>query len=348
MSLVEYTRSPASIALLVDFGRESGRDAATLLRGSKLSERQLTDPNAEVSASQELQVLTNLLRVSKASSTLGLVIGLRYKPSVYGVWGFGLMSCATLGAAVSQALKFLPLTFAFSSIRYRLDGGLAHLQFDEASVEKELKAFLLNRDMSAALALLKGTVGGRFRLAEVRLKQPRCPGHADALAYSHAFGIEPVFGSADNVLIFDAQFLDCPLPLANPSAALMCEQMCTELLEKRRSRLGTAAIVNQYLGLNLNKIPQLGDMAGLLNTSERTLKRMLSNEGTTFRELVKQFQCGQSTEYLRNSNLSINEIAARLGFSDASSFSQSFKRWTGMAPLVYRESQADCRQGRST
>jgi AraC-like DNA-binding protein len=338
MSLLDYTRSPASIALLVDFGKESGQDVAEILRGSKLSERQLNDPNTEVSASQELRVLTNLLRLSKASPKLGLLIGQRYKPSVYGVWGFGLLSCATLGAAVLQALKFLPLTFTFSSIRYRLDDGQAHLQFDEVSLPKEMKEFLLNRDMAAALALLKSTVGGSFRLAEVRLKQSRCADKADALAYSDAFGVEPVFASADNVLIFDAQYLDCPQPLANPSAALMCEQMCTELLEKRRSKLGTVAIVNQYLGLNLNKIPQLGDMAGLLNTSERTLKRMLANEGTTFRELVKQFQWGQSAEYLRNSNLSINEIAARLGFSDASSFSQSFKRWTGMAPLLYRES----------
>jgi AraC-like DNA-binding protein len=338
MNLLDYTRSPASIALLVDFGKESGRDAAELLRGSKLSERQLTDPNAEVSASQELRVLANLLRLSKASPKLGLLIGQRYKPSVYGVWGFGLLSCATLGAAVSQALKFLPLTFAFSAIRYRLGDGLVHLQFDEVNLQKEMKEFLLNRDMAAALALLKSTVGGSFRLAEVRLKQSRCADKADVLAYSEAFGVEPVFGSADNVLSFDAQYLDCAQPLANPSAALMCEQLCVELLEKRRSKLGTVAIVNQYLGLNLNKIPQLGDMAGLLNTSERTLKRMLANEGASFRELVRQFQSGQSADYLRNSNLSINEIAARLGFSDASSFSQSFKRWTGMAPLAYRES----------
>jgi AraC-like DNA-binding protein len=339
MSLLDYTRSPASIALLVDFGKETGRDAAALLRGTKLSERQLTDPNAEVSASQELRVVSNLLRQSKASSRLGLLIGQRYKPSVYGVWGFGLMSCATLGAAVTQALKFLPLTFAFSTIRYRFDAGFAHLQFEEANLQTELKEFLLNRDMTAALQLIRSTLGRNFRLAEVRLKQPRCPAHADVLAYTEAFGIEPVFNAADNMLIFDGKFLEYPLPLANPSAALMCEQMCVELLEKRRSKLGTTAIVNQYLSLNLHKIPQLGDMAALLNTSERTLKRMLASEGTSFRELVKQFQCAQSTEYLRNSQLGIYEIAARLGFSDASSFSQSFKRWTGVAPQVYRDKQ---------
>lgn len=341
MSLLEYTRSPASIALLVDFGKESGLDVAALLRGSKLSECQLTDPDVEVSASQELRVMTNLLRLSKASSKLGLLVGHRYKPSVYGVWGFGLMSCASLGAAMSQALTFLPLTFGFATIRYRFHDGLVHLQFDETSFEKVLKEFLLNRAMTAALVLLRSIVGSGFRLVEVRMKQSRCPVSADVFAYSEAFGIEPIFGSADNVLIFDGQYLDCPPPLANPSAALLCERMCTELLEKRRSRLGTAAIVNQYLGLHFNKIPQIGDVALLLNTSERTLKRMLASEGTTFRELAKQFQIGQSTEYLRNSNLNINEIADKLGFSDASSFSQSFKRWTGMAPQVYRELLAD-------
>jgi AraC-like DNA-binding protein len=338
MSLLEYTRSPASIALLVDFGRESGRDPAAILRGSQLSEHQLNDPNAEVSASQELRVLANLLRLLKASPSLGLRIGQRYKPSVYGLWGFGLMSCATGRDALSHALKFWPLTFAFSFIRYRLDGEFVHLQFDEAGLERKLREFLVDRDMAAAAALLKGIVGRDFRLAEVRLKQSRGALAADVHEYEEAFGVQPVFGSTDNVLIFDARFLDYPLPMANPSAALMCEQLCTELLEKRRSKMGAVAIVNQYLGLDSNQVPKLGDMAALLNTSERTLKRMLAREGTTFRELVRQFQLRRSAEYLNHSNLSITEIAARLGFSDASSFSQSFKRWTGVAPLVHRES----------
>lgn len=337
MNLLAYTRSPASIALLVAFGKETGRDAASLLRGTKLSEQLLTDPNAEVTAAQELRVLSNLLRQCKATSRLGLLIGQRYTPSVYGVWGFGLMSCATLGAAVAQALRFLPLTFAFTTIRYRFDRGLVHLQFEEANLETELRQFLLNRDMTAALQLIRSTLGMAFTPSGVRLKRARCTSHAEVQAYTEAFGVEPVFGAADNMLIFDGQFLEYPLPLANPSSALMCEQMCVQLLDKRRSRLGTAAIVNQYLSLNLNRIPQLRDTAALLHTSERTLKRMLAQEGTSFRALVREYQCAQAIQYLRNSQLGIYEIAARLGFSDASSFSQSFKRWTGVAPQVYRD-----------
>jgi AraC-like DNA-binding protein len=38
--------------------------------------------------------------------------------------------------------------------------------------------------------------------------------------------------------------------------------------------------------------------------------------------------------------LSLDEIASRLSFSDASSFSQTFKRWYGVAPGQWRRQQA--------
>jgi AraC-like DNA-binding protein len=68
------------------------------------------------------------------------------------------------------------------------------------------------------------------------------------------------------------------------------------------------------------------------------LKRLLQGEGISFRELVMQYQRDQAFDYLRDERLSIADIATRLGFSDSSSFSQSFKRWAGEAPLHFRRS----------
>lgn len=337
MNLWEFTRSPASVNLLLDFGREMGITADELMRGTRLSAHQLTDPNVEITAAQEVRVIKNLLRLTKAGSSLGLRIGKRYTPSVYGMWGFGLISSATLGDAMTHALRFLPLTYVFSQISSGVENGLVYLRFQEVDLDRELKTFLVNRDMAASLSLLQATMGANFPLSSVTLRQPKNRHASELHEFTAIFGIEPIYGASQNSLAFDVRWFTRPLPLANPTASLMCAQVCNELLEKRRAKLGTTAIVNQYLGLRANHIPNLNEMAILLNTSERTLKRLLQSEGSSFRDLVMQHQREQAFEYLKDGRLSIAEIAVRLGFSDSSSFSQSFKRWAGEAPLHFRK-----------
>ena len=45
MNLWEFTRSHASVNLLLEFGRETGNTVDELLRGTRLSAHQLTDPD---------------------------------------------------------------------------------------------------------------------------------------------------------------------------------------------------------------------------------------------------------------------------------------------------------------
>jgi AraC-like DNA-binding protein len=59
-------------------------------------------------------------------------------------------------------------------------------------------------------------------------------------------------------------------------------------------------------------------------------------DGTSFRKLSTEVRRQKAIELLQDDRLTIADIADRLGFSDASSFSQAFKRWHGVAPVLYR------------
>ena len=78
MSFWDFTRSPASARLLVDFGDERGVPHATLLAGTGLANAQLDDPKVEVTAAQELRLTGNLLRALGRAPGLGFEVGLRY------------------------------------------------------------------------------------------------------------------------------------------------------------------------------------------------------------------------------------------------------------------------------
>jgi len=71
--------------------------------------------------------------------------------------------------------------------------------------------------------------------------------------------------------------------------------------------------------------------------STRTLQRRLSEEGFTYKQLLESVRHTLAEQYIRDERLSLNEISYLLGFSEQSSFSRAFKRWTGKSPSQTRK-----------
>ena len=65
-------------------------------------------------------------------------------------------------------------------------------------------------------------------------------------------------------------------------------------------------------------------------------KRRLMAAGTSFRTLCEDARRDLAGHYLSEGEMSLGEIAFRLGFDDANSFFRAFRRWTGMTPGDYR------------
>jgi len=340
MNLQNISRGIASIRLLLDFGAERGVATPQLLRGSLLSTDQLADPRAELSAGQELRVIENLLRALGHPPGLGLEIGCRYRFPAFGLWGLALVSSPTLGTALETALKFVPLTFAFSRVGMVKEGDDVILAFHPALIPPGLSRFTVERDMAAAATLLREIGGESFRLKTFSLQGGRGRAFAAPRTVETIAGVLPEFDGASYSLSFAKSELSRPLPGANPTTHAMCEGMCADMLERRRTQLGTAAVVRQYLSSHaLGQLPSLAQVATLTSTGERTLKRRLQREGTSFRTLVAEVRADFAAELVREQKLPLSVVADRLGYADLSSFSQAFKRWHGVAPMVYRQKQ---------
>src|SRR5262249_39311214 len=92
MQFWDFTRSPASVQLLLAAGAERGLRAPDLLRGSGLTQARLADAEISIDAAQEVAVIRNLLALAREEAGLGLLVGLRYHATAYGVLGLGLLS----------------------------------------------------------------------------------------------------------------------------------------------------------------------------------------------------------------------------------------------------------------
>lgn len=108
----------------------------------------------------------------------------------------------------------------------------------------------------------------------------------------------------------------------------------TARLEKDK---GFASVVKQsVIKLIKPDFPTVEDVAAHLFISPRTLQRKLKEEGITFKSLIDELKMNFAISYLKRPDLSISEIAYLLSYADVSTFSRSFKRWTGQSPNQYR------------
>ncbi len=82
------------------------------------------------------------------------------------------------------------------------------------------------------------------------------------------------------------------------------------------------------------------DVASALGLSRSTLQRRLREEKTSYQEVLEATRRDMAIRYLTKTALRADEIAIALAYSDANSFSRSFRRWTGKAPLAFRQQAA--------
>ncbi|MAG31924.1 MAG: hypothetical protein CL908_13635 [Deltaproteobacteria bacterium] len=125
--------------------------------------------------------------------------------------------------------------------------------------------------------------------------------------------------------------------MSNAEMARICEERCRAILERLGSGGSTVDRVRSHI-MEGSRGFQLESVAREMAMSPRTLRRRLREEGTTFREVVGDLRKGLALDYLESSDLSLEEIAALLGYEDAANFNRAFRRWLGEAPGRYRSS----------
>ena len=169
----------------------------------------------------------------------------------------------------------------------------------------------------------------------------------DAAAHRDFFRCPVRFGHVRTEIRFATAALALPLLGADPAVVAFFESYLEKLLaaEPRapsRAPLAVAAVADQVkdvLARNLRgDVPTLETVAGMLDTSGRTLRRRLTLEETSFQRLVDETRFACARRHLEEGELSVAEVAFLLGFSEPSAFHRAFKRWAGVTPQMYTRS----------
>jgi AraC-like DNA-binding protein len=334
MKAWDFCRSVTSVQILVALGVEYGAKQSALLLNSGLNQQSLNNPETVVEASDEMAVIRNLQRELPELAGLGLYAGERYHLSAYGIWGFALASSPTVRKAVELSQTYQELTFVFSGFVVEETRDCASLVFDNSDVPADVALFSIEREIHAAMVIMREIVGQQLGEEWVTFKHPR-PAHSDL--YERFFRGRIEFSAPQNALMFPRSVLDEPRAVGNGATASLLDKQCSELITKRTARKGISGKVRDIL---LRQKPMTMDMelvAESLCMTSRTLRRKLDAESTSFRQLVDEIRMTLAEEMLTGTRLSVEQIAERLCYADASSFSQAYKRMSGQTPGTLRK-----------
>lgn len=105
-----------------------------------------------------------------------------------------------------------------------------------------------------------------------------------------------------------------------------------------KSELPALATVKKYIGKNISMDIQREDLAKLVFMNPDYLSRLFKkHEGIGLMEYIIQKKLALAKQLLKNTQLPVVDIAARVGFSYSSYFIRIFKKKEGITPQQYRD-----------
>jgi len=322
------------LAKLANLLNEQGVSTEQLLSDTGIDIKDLSSNSARVSRRQVVHAYKNVITLSKKTD-IGLWAGNSLCLTDYGVYGYALISSATLRKALEFSIKYHQM--ATPTVRMSLiieeDKDQAIFRMEDMLEIRQLYQFNVEMQLSLVFSLFKDMAGRQFRFKEVQASFSQ-PDHI--ATYEQIFECPVSFDQPHNDLIFDIKWLDTPLVRANEITAATTRELCDQVLLEMKTRVGMAHRVYEVITKNLRDHSNIERVADEMFMSSRTLRRKLAAQGTSFQVILNDVRQQLAIEFLRNTDMSTEEIADRLGFSDAANFRHAFKKWTNKTTSEFR------------
>lgn len=186
---------------------------------------------------------------------------------------------------------------------------------------------------------LRELAGLKLNVQKVAYAHER-PG--DTTEYERFFECPVQFGATEDGIALAKTTLESPLHSSDQYLLRVLVAYCEEALAKRGAgSVGLKAIVENAIARRLpNGVAQANRIAEEIGLSTRTMARRLAEEGTSFAAILDQLRRDLALRYLEERDLSLNQIAWLLGYTEVTSFNHAFRRWTGQSPSGARRQAA--------
>jgi AraC-like DNA-binding protein len=254
--------------------------------------------------------------------------------SDYGLLGYAMMSSATLEQAVQIAVKYHKLAGAMFELAFDVDGDEAVLRIDHLLPGGRVGQYTVE-ELFAAISRLIGLLLGRDHKPSRILLNYEAPEYAEK--HLQCFRCPVIFDQPSCQYRFSREELAESLAEADANTARTCEESCRKLLNQMEIEDDIISRICHLLLSTPGEFPKLDAVANKLSLGARTLRRRLNDLGTSYQRILDDVRRELAIEYLRTTNLTVQEIAELLGYSEVTNFRRAFMRWVELSPYQYRK-----------
>lgn len=307
-------------------------DPDALLREVGIDRQLLDKPENRIPFEQQ-QALWALAVEHSNNPAFGLHFARCIQPASLGVVGYMLMNCRTIEECLQATVKYQFLAGQGGEFSLEHSGRRTALLYTPVNPEHPVTAHRVVAMLAVNVSFGRWLVG-EFRPRKVEFCHAA---PADTDEYEEFFGCPVIFGGDANRLFYDASVTGLIVPNASEDLLLLLSERANRLLESMSQRCGIAGRIASLMATQLNSsVPDKTVIAAQLGMSERTLQRRLREEGTSYQEILDNTRHYLARELLKNTGLSLTDIAIQLGFAEPSAFFRAFKKWEGTTPGLYR------------
>ena len=285
----------------------------------------------------KLDVILEKVLQKPGGQAFGLQVGASVHPSDYGVIGYALMNCSTLGEALGFAAQHKHAFNPGMEVSLKDNGAYSLFRVRNA-LHSPHAQMLVEMDFAAAIELARFLVGQQLR-DQVTLQGVRFMHQAKARLedYQEVFLCPVHFGQQDNAMQIPREVLQLPIRSANPQLLHSYLRKAQRIKQARFNQISVSARVAQFVGRSLAQgLPDLKETSQALHMGVSTLKHKLAREGTCYREVCDRVLQEKAELMLAKPGLRLKELAFHLGFSSQAAFTRAYKRWTGQSPQQRR------------
>lgn len=291
----------------------------------------IEDRSARIPIHSMIQLFSEAERFT-GSPTFGLEIGLSMSGNETGYWFDYSSQAETLRVGLQRLIETIKLfqNGPRGSLVDVKDGAL----FSYFVPRNKTVSYTAHSDHHVPLILsfIQRYLGQSWRPPWIEVDYPD-RGHGRA--FSDLVGAQPIYGRSAVSLPLKKTELNARRPRENDAKEVLCwHDVKTRILQQQNDFL---VAVETSMSLEMfETVPELSAVAGRMNISTRSLQRKLTLEGCSFRELLSRVRYRTARSLIQDTQLSITQIAHKLGYTDTANFSRAFKSWSGYQPSEYQ------------
>lgn len=273
---------------------------------------------------------------------IALRVGSRYQLSDLGVLGYAMLASPTLEQSLRLISHFTQMFVTHERIWLEVNDDYGILYCEVLPMGRDFHQLLVESWMISTWRYIQGLMPeGLAACASYARLDFAAPSYH--WQYQQMLGCHVEFEQGVCALAIPRQWLYLPVRNAGRQAnILLSDQVRRMLPESARSGDIISRVKRMLLEYPNDCVYQLELTAPMLSLSPRTLRRYLADAGSSFRRVCLEVRMELAKDYLHNTQLTVQEIAYQLGYSQPNNFYRAFKGYFAKTPEQLRgESQVN-------